>query len=391
MVPADGKAPVVDSGVTLEHEAVNLSTTSSTSAKITSDRGSSLLSSLLSPENTMDAFAIACANRLNNAGGGFVSAPATTVRTGQAKNTASARQKETPKAPTSASSKGPLLKGQLEIRLTQRSLTVHSCTLAPRTGLACLSCKARRVKCDGMKPACSSCTRNARWEGRCPETAHGCVYRADLPQKPVPLPAGYMVPPPKGQFGKVEPPTLPLPVLPVLPILPLLDKHTSDLIPASSPLLQLHKVKREEEDTDITELVEMPSPVTDVPVFASKPMPPVLPMLPVRPSGELNGAGRAFPVQATQFHVLPQPHHYIPSGTHPIRHDPCLLSARVTLSPRRVEQASLLLYLNHRCHPRHCRLTARLTPSTVTICYPSATLRCHTHRRTFGTACTWKI
>ncbi|SDA01473.1 BZ3500_MvSof-1268-A1-R1_Chr10-1g02701 [Microbotryum saponariae] len=53
-------------------------------------------------------------------------------------------------------------------------------------GLACIACKARRVKCSGSKPACDSCVRNARWNGRCPDTEHGCVYRADLPRKNAP-------------------------------------------------------------------------------------------------------------------------------------------------------------------------------------------------------------
>ncbi|GAA6063258.1 hypothetical protein JCM10212_004992 [Sporobolomyces blumeae] len=43
-------------------------------------------------------------------------------------------------------------------------------------GLACLACKARRVRCDGSKPACSSCLRTAKRERR--EAC--CVYRADL-------------------------------------------------------------------------------------------------------------------------------------------------------------------------------------------------------------------
>ncbi|GAA5937643.1 Zn(II)2Cys6 transcription factor domain-containing protein [Sporobolomyces koalae] len=43
-------------------------------------------------------------------------------------------------------------------------------------GLACLACKARRVRCDGTKPACSSCKRTAKRERREP----CCIYRADL-------------------------------------------------------------------------------------------------------------------------------------------------------------------------------------------------------------------
>ncbi|GAA5977427.1 hypothetical protein JCM10908_004977 [Rhodotorula pacifica] len=43
-------------------------------------------------------------------------------------------------------------------------------------GLACISCKARRVKCDGAKPACSSCVKSAKWK----HEAVQCVYRADL-------------------------------------------------------------------------------------------------------------------------------------------------------------------------------------------------------------------
>ncbi|GAA5865564.1 hypothetical protein JCM5353_003652, partial [Sporobolomyces roseus] len=43
-------------------------------------------------------------------------------------------------------------------------------------GLACLACKARRVRCDGRKPSCSSCMRTAKRERREP----CCVYRADL-------------------------------------------------------------------------------------------------------------------------------------------------------------------------------------------------------------------
>ncbi|GAA5881177.1 hypothetical protein JCM16303_004827 [Sporobolomyces ruberrimus] len=43
-------------------------------------------------------------------------------------------------------------------------------------GLACLACKARRVRCDGSKPSCSSCLRTAKRENRDP----CCIYRADL-------------------------------------------------------------------------------------------------------------------------------------------------------------------------------------------------------------------
>ncbi|GAA5961698.1 hypothetical protein JCM3765_000480 [Sporobolomyces pararoseus] len=43
-------------------------------------------------------------------------------------------------------------------------------------GLACLACKARRVRCDGSKPSCGSCLRTAKRERREP----CCFYRADL-------------------------------------------------------------------------------------------------------------------------------------------------------------------------------------------------------------------
>ncbi|GAA5864046.1 hypothetical protein JCM3774_006362 [Rhodotorula dairenensis] len=43
-------------------------------------------------------------------------------------------------------------------------------------GLACISCKARRVKCDGAKPACSSCVKSAKFKHEPVQ----CVYRADL-------------------------------------------------------------------------------------------------------------------------------------------------------------------------------------------------------------------
>ncbi|GAA5969488.1 hypothetical protein JCM8115_000406 [Rhodotorula mucilaginosa] len=43
-------------------------------------------------------------------------------------------------------------------------------------GLACISCKSRRVKCDGAKPACSSCVKTAKWK----REPIQCVYRADL-------------------------------------------------------------------------------------------------------------------------------------------------------------------------------------------------------------------
>ncbi|GAA5866951.1 hypothetical protein JCM8547_003928 [Rhodosporidiobolus lusitaniae] len=42
-------------------------------------------------------------------------------------------------------------------------------------GLACLACKARRVRCDGAKPACGACVKLMQKQEGCE-----CVYRADL-------------------------------------------------------------------------------------------------------------------------------------------------------------------------------------------------------------------
>ncbi|KAK4051720.1 hypothetical protein OIO90_004670 [Microbotryomycetes sp. JL221] len=78
-------------------------------------------------------------------------------------------------------------------RETSKASVAKNSTGPLQKGLACLSCKSRRVKCDGLKPSCSSCIRNARWSGRCPETEHGCVYRADLPQPPVITPSSSSV------------------------------------------------------------------------------------------------------------------------------------------------------------------------------------------------------
>ena len=131
----------------------------------------SISPSVLSPEHTMDAFAQSMQQRLDNQSA-FIQPRRVAVR--------SAR--ETSKAFVAQASTGPLQKGSNsppDFLQGNRELIK-----AQRLGLACLSCKARRVKCDGLKPSCSSCVRNARWEGRCPETDHGCVYRADLPQTP---------------------------------------------------------------------------------------------------------------------------------------------------------------------------------------------------------------
>ncbi|GAA5953926.1 hypothetical protein JCM10213_004759 [Rhodosporidiobolus nylandii] len=46
-------------------------------------------------------------------------------------------------------------------------------------GLACLACKSRRVRCDGLKPRCTACVRHAaKHQGDGVEVE--CVYRADL-------------------------------------------------------------------------------------------------------------------------------------------------------------------------------------------------------------------
>ncbi|GAA5838783.1 hypothetical protein JCM11251_006737 [Rhodosporidiobolus azoricus] len=42
-------------------------------------------------------------------------------------------------------------------------------------GLACLACKSRRVRCDGLKPACTACVKLAEKHG-----GVECIYRADL-------------------------------------------------------------------------------------------------------------------------------------------------------------------------------------------------------------------
>ncbi|BGP64250.1 hypothetical protein NBRC10512v2_005605 [Rhodotorula toruloides] len=43
-------------------------------------------------------------------------------------------------------------------------------------GLACLACKARRVRCDSARPACSSCRKTSKFK----TGELQCVYRADL-------------------------------------------------------------------------------------------------------------------------------------------------------------------------------------------------------------------
>ncbi|BGP33753.1 hypothetical protein JCM10296v2_005557 [Rhodotorula toruloides] len=43
-------------------------------------------------------------------------------------------------------------------------------------GLACLACKARRVRCDSARPACSSCRKTSKFKSG----ELQCVYRADL-------------------------------------------------------------------------------------------------------------------------------------------------------------------------------------------------------------------
>ncbi|GAA5843193.1 hypothetical protein JCM11251_001679 [Rhodosporidiobolus azoricus] len=42
-------------------------------------------------------------------------------------------------------------------------------------GLACASCKARKVKCDAVRPACSACRRSAKFRGEDPSTVT-CVF-----------------------------------------------------------------------------------------------------------------------------------------------------------------------------------------------------------------------
>ncbi|KAM0788564.1 hypothetical protein ACM66B_001689 [Microbotryomycetes sp. NB124-2] len=41
-------------------------------------------------------------------------------------------------------------------------------------GLACSTCKARKVKCDAVHPVCGACVRSSRFEGREPQD---CVYK----------------------------------------------------------------------------------------------------------------------------------------------------------------------------------------------------------------------
>ncbi|ORY73233.1 hypothetical protein BCR35DRAFT_150184 [Leucosporidium creatinivorum] len=73
-------------------------------------------------------------------------------------------------------------------------------------GEACATCKSRKVKCDGIKPACSACKRTARFEGRDPELVC-CNYNAG-PSLP-PLPTASPMP----STSTVAP----LPALPSLP------------------------------------------------------------------------------------------------------------------------------------------------------------------------------
>ncbi|KAM0745660.1 hypothetical protein T439DRAFT_384715 [Meredithblackwellia eburnea MCA 4105] len=46
---------------------------------------------------------------------------------------------------------------------------------ALRKGQACLTCKTRKIRCDGQKPACFSCLRTAKFEGR-DESTIKCTY-----------------------------------------------------------------------------------------------------------------------------------------------------------------------------------------------------------------------
>ncbi|KAM0790116.1 hypothetical protein ACM66B_005442 [Microbotryomycetes sp. NB124-2] len=69
---------------------------------------------------------------------------------------------------------------------TSKASVAMNSTGPLQKGLACLSCKIRRVKCDGLKPSCSSCIRNARWQGRDPEHDHGCIY---VPSSSVSIPS----------------------------------------------------------------------------------------------------------------------------------------------------------------------------------------------------------
>ncbi|SCV73875.1 BQ2448_6305 [Microbotryum intermedium] len=120
----------------------------------------------------------------------FVSSSTTTL----SKKPLSRRAARKPKGSTPPAEQpaAPLQKGVARSYESSLSITAHQLTRISLlsmdlaliiTGLACIACKARRVKCSGSKPACDSCVRNARWNGRCPDTEHGCVYRADLPRK----------------------------------------------------------------------------------------------------------------------------------------------------------------------------------------------------------------
>ncbi|KAI5477423.1 hypothetical protein MNV49_006415 [Pseudohyphozyma bogoriensis] len=40
---------------------------------------------------------------------------------------------------------------------------------------ACLTCKARKIKCDSLRPACTACVRSAKYAGRDPASCN-CVY-----------------------------------------------------------------------------------------------------------------------------------------------------------------------------------------------------------------------
>ncbi|GAA5851602.1 hypothetical protein JCM3766R1_000054 [Sporobolomyces carnicolor] len=77
-------------------------------------------------------------------------------------------------------------------------------------GLACLACKARRVRCDGAKPACGSCMRTAKREYRDP----CCFYRADLHVAQQQLLDGRPRPPPAPRAVTEEPHDSPPPRAP---------------------------------------------------------------------------------------------------------------------------------------------------------------------------------